>query len=62
MFIDAQEMEKLHPDTFEAPLQSRLDEIIIHDTVKICNGQERFWVIITEINDQKLKGLIDNSE
>ena len=64
MFIDAQEMEKLHPDTFEAPSKKELKNLKVDDSVKICNGRERFWVTITKIgkqNNQKLRGTVNNN-
>ena len=60
-FVDAQQMHKEHPDTFDVPSQDELDNLKIDDSVKVCaNHAERFWVTITEINGEKITGLIDN--
>ena len=59
--VDAQAMAKANPTTFEAPVQSELDQVKIGDSVKICiNNIERLWVEVTEINGGQLKGKIDN--
>ncbi len=60
MFIDAQEQYKLHPDTFEAPSNKELDKLKKGDTVKVCNGKERFWTCILSIKGDKIKATVDN--
>jgi len=60
-FIDAQEMAKEYPDTFEAPTKEDLDKVKIQDEVKVCaNGAERFWVTVTDIKEDVIKGKVDN--
>ena len=60
--VNAQEMAKTYPDTFEAPAKEELADIKVGDSVKICiNNKERLWVSITEIVGCQLKGTIDNS-
>ena len=39
-FIDAQEMAKKHPNTFEAPDEMDLNALKAGDTVKVCNGED----------------------
>jgi len=59
--VDAQQMAKTYPDTFEAPDQQELDRVKVGDSVKICiNNKERVWVEVTEIGGGQLKGKIDN--
>ena len=61
MFVNAQEMKKQYPNTFEAPTTKELNALKKGDIVKVCyNDQERFWVILTSVRGQKLKGKVDN--
>jgi len=30
------------------------------DCVKVCDGRERFWVLLTEVQGDRLVGTIDN--
>ena len=60
-FIDAQEMHKQHPDTFEVPFKSELDAIKEGSTVKVCNGKERFWTQVTDVDGDKLTATVDNN-
>jgi len=61
MFVDAQKMHKMYPDTFEAPTKAELNALKKGDLVKVCyNDEERFWVILTSVRGQKLKGKVDN--
>lgn len=59
-FVDAQEMSKKHPDTFEAPSIEELNDLAPDVNVKVCVEGERFWVLITEVNGDKITGTVDN--
>jgi formylmethanofuran dehydrogenase subunit C len=59
-FINAQEMHKKHPDTFEAPTKEELNAITLNNSVKVCHNDERFWVTVTAINKDIVTGTIDN--
>lgn len=59
-FVDAQQMHKDNPTTFDAPSQQELDDLKVEDTVKLSLNCERFWVEITAINGETLKGRIAN--
>lgn len=64
-FVDAQQMQIDNPKTFYAPLQPELDEIKINDFVKIGVANqgkrgERFWVLVTKIENQTITGIINN--
>lgn len=59
-FVDAQEMAILHPDTFEVPTLSDLDDITEGSIVKVCDGIERFWVIVDNVVGDRIKGFVDN--
>ena len=50
-WVDAQEMGRDHPGTFEAPTADELKGIRAGDFVKICNGEERFWAVVTVTNE-----------
>ena len=62
IFIDAQEMARLYPDTFNAPSTEDISEIKNGDHVKVCNGQERFWILVSnnDIVTQRITGQVDN--
>lgn len=60
MFTDAQKQHKLHPKTFYAPSNEELDNLKKGDTVKVCNGEERFWTCILSITGDKIKAIVDN--
>jgi len=59
-WVDAQELHRSYPDKFDVPNNNELDELKTGNLVKICNGKERFWVELKEINDSYLIGRIDN--
>ena len=43
-----------------APSYDLLKKIKKGDSVMVCLCQERFWVEVTEINNNELKGIVDN--
>ena len=51
---NAQDMSRLHPDTFTAPSQEQLNELKVGDVVKICvpDPGERFWCTINAVDGQ----------
>lgn len=57
---DAQKLAKKHPNTFEAPTQEQLNSIEIGDTVKICDGEERFWTIVKELKEDHIVAEVNN--
>lgn len=56
--IDYQQLHKDFPQTFEVPTQQALDNITKGDLVKICVDNERFWVRVETIQDEKVTGHI----
>lgn len=60
-FVDAQEMARLHPDTFEAPLLEELNTIKTGSMVKVCTGGERFWVAVVSVDGQRITGEVNNN-
>ena len=59
-FIDAQEMHRLHPATFDIPPVSELEKIKPSDWVKVCTGDERFWCRVDIVDGDRIFGIIDN--
>ena len=61
-FVDAQEMHREHPTTFEVPTEEELSSLKYGDFVKICNIDERFWIQIESVNHETedIVGRIDN--
>jgi len=47
-WTDARAMSLEHPDTFESPDDDALRAVRAGTLVKICNGQERFWVLVAK--------------
>lgn len=59
--VNAIERHREYPNTFEIPLQEDINAIKPGDFAKICTGDERFWVMITQLKeDGKIVGKIDN--
>ncbi|WP_435008061.1 hypothetical protein P12x_005330 [Tundrisphaera lichenicola] len=59
-FVDAQEMNRKHPTTFEVPSDAELAAIKAGDSVKVCTCDERFWVTVTEVSEHRIAGTVDN--
>lgn len=59
-FVDAQEMAKSHPDSFEAPNKKELDTLKSGDIVKVCHSDERFWAVVKEVDGDKITATVDN--
>ena len=60
-WVDAQEKHKQHPDTFDVPSEEELAKIDVGFTVKVCNGQERFWTEVVELLEDGLMVRVDNN-
>lgn len=58
--VDAQEMHRLHPKTFDAPTPDDLLVLKVGDHVKICCGSERFWLEVLELTPDDKVGKVDN--
>jgi hypothetical protein len=62
-FIDGQEMNQLHPTTFEVPSKEELNAITEGSTVKvgvISDMTERFWATVVSIEGDTIKATVDN--
>ena len=60
-FIDAQEMAENNPETFEAPEAEELSQIKEGTYVKVCNGEERFWMQVNEVDGEKITATVSNN-
>jgi len=60
-YVDAQEMARLHPDTFGVPSQELLDAITEGASVKVCANDERFWVTVASVDGENITGTVDNN-
>lgn len=59
-FVNAQEMKKNHPDTFEAPTLIELENLKEKDFVKVACNNERFWTRILSIADNRITATVNN--
>lgn len=69
ILLNAQELHFNHRDTFYAPSQDELATIKPGDNVKIgavldyevCGASaERFWVLVTDVTDTSITGVVNN--
>ncbi len=60
ILVNATEMARQYPDTFEQPPKSELDKLQRGDLAKVSDHHERFWVIITQRDGDIFTGKIDN--
>jgi len=58
IWTDAAAMAAGNPNTFVAPLPPELRAVHPGSVVKICNGQERFWVTISAAATDRHTGRI----
>lgn len=59
-FVNAQEMAKKHPDSFEVPSQLEIDCLKIGDYVKVCVDKERFWNEVIDITPNWIYAKVAN--
>lgn len=59
-FVDAQQMHRDHPKTFDAPSEQELAKIDVGTFVKICAGKERFWAEVVKVEGDKVNALVGN--
>jgi len=62
LLLDAQAQALAHPDTFAAPSASALALLPRPgiDLVKVCDGMERFWVLVRSVDGDRVTGRVDN--
>ena len=57
--VNAKAMAVNHPETFVFPLED-IKKIKRGNFVKVCAEPERFWVLVNQINDDTITGVINN--
>ena len=65
--IDAHKMSESYPEKFHLPDDNIFEKIKENWVVKICDGTERFWTIVTSVQkdedsifNSKVEAVIDN--
>lgn len=46
--------QRLHPDTFQVPSYEELEKLKPNDQIKVCMGDTRIWVIVTELKGKQI--------
>ena len=59
-WINVKKMKKKYPTDFIIPSKKEINSLSVGRLVKIGNKFERFWVKITEIDNDIILGKIDN--
>ena len=59
-FVDAREMAKMYPESFDDISKEKLEFIRKGVNVKINNGLERFWVEVKSVNGKEISGTVNN--
>lgn len=59
-FVDAEQMNRRNPSCFELPDPKKINSLKPGHYVKVCHNNERFWVIVKEVEGNKIKGIINN--
>jgi hypothetical protein len=66
MFANAQILARKNPDTFHAPSEEDLSNIVVGSFVKVCyelpppETGERFWAIVLEVCGGTITAKVDN--
>ena len=61
MFTDAQKLHEDNPDTFSVFHLEDLQALVAPGTyVKVTSADERFWVYVDAVDDDKVTGLVAN--
>jgi hypothetical protein len=60
VLVNAAEMAREHPDTFQRPSKAFLDSLRPGDLAKVSDNTERFWCIITERDGDVFTGEVNN--
>ena len=58
--VDAQEMHRNHRDTLSAPSNDELLDIKPGDCIKVSRNGERFWILVTSHEGDRIGGTIEN--
>lgn len=58
--VNAAEMARQHPNSFELPSAEQLYKVTAGSLVKVCDGGERFWVQLYSRRGNILRGRVDS--
>lgn len=58
--VDAKELRRLYPETFEVPSDHEIEVLEVGQLIKVSAYGERFWVKIVEVHENKFICAIDN--
>jgi hypothetical protein len=59
--VDAQEMHRAHPDTFDVPPPEMLADPQPGWMAKICDNDQRFWTKIVSVDGARITATVDNA-
>jgi hypothetical protein len=59
-FVDAQEMARAYPQSFQAPSPLDLHDIKVGDSIKVCLNNERFWLSVIQVQGDRILGKVTN--
>ncbi|PAN98972.1 hypothetical protein CIW62_14330 [Enterobacter cloacae] len=52
--INAQRLHRQYPETFYVPSYEELEKLKHNDQIKVCMGDTRIWVIVTEVKGKHI--------
>ena len=58
--VDAQEMHRMYPQTFDVPSAEMLANVQPGWVAKICDDEQRFWTTVVSADDAFLTATVDN--
>ena len=59
--MDAQEVHRAHPETFDVPDSAKLANPKPGDTIKIGDGEQRFWTRVVSADATHITATVDNA-
>ena len=59
--VDAQELHRAHPETFDVPDGAKLANPKPGDTIKIGDGEQRFWTRVVSADATHITATVDNA-
>ncbi len=60
ILINAAQIALEHPETFQRPADDEIKTLATGQSVKVCNGLERFWVNVENSNFPFFTGKVNN--
>lgn len=59
-WLNAKQKKLDYPDTFYCPDDESLDSIKVNSVVKVATYQERFWVVVSKVDEEIIQGYVNN--